>query len=179
MYVCMLRQDGEIVVHRTRPTSPAALLQTIAPYRTQSVLAGACLCTWSWLAALCARAGLPLGLGHALSLHALHGGKAPHDTSDAQQRAVRRRGGMLPQASVYAAEMRATRDWLRRRRPRTRQRVDLWPQSQQPHRQDHWPESGPKSAYQSHCTGVAARGPDPAVPKRLEVDLALSDSADQ
>ena len=31
MYVCMLNHDGEIVVHRHMPTSPEALLKTMAP----------------------------------------------------------------------------------------------------------------------------------------------------
>ena len=32
MYVCILSHAGEIVVHRNMPTSPDALLKTIAPY---------------------------------------------------------------------------------------------------------------------------------------------------
>jgi hypothetical protein len=39
MYVCMLNQDGEIVVHRHLPTSPEAWLKTIAPYRKHMVIA--------------------------------------------------------------------------------------------------------------------------------------------
>jgi hypothetical protein len=31
MYVCMLRQNGELVGHRKMPTSPEAWLKTIAP----------------------------------------------------------------------------------------------------------------------------------------------------
>jgi hypothetical protein len=48
-------------------------------------------------------------------MNAIHGGKAKHDTIDAQKMAVWLRGGMLPQAYVYPAAMRATRDLLRRR----------------------------------------------------------------
>ena len=54
--------------------------------------------------------GLAFVLGHALSMKALHGGKAKHEKSDAHKIAVLLRGGMMPQASVYPAEMRATRD---------------------------------------------------------------------
>jgi hypothetical protein len=53
-------------------------------------------------------------LGHALDRKAIHGGKAKHDTIDAPKIAMRLRRGMLPQASVYPEEMRATRDLLRR-----------------------------------------------------------------
>jgi len=41
------------------------------------VIAVACLVTWYWLADLCAQAGLPCVLGHALSMQAIPGGKAP------------------------------------------------------------------------------------------------------
>jgi hypothetical protein len=43
-------------------------------------------------------------------MKAIHGGKAKHDTIDAHKMAALLRGGMLPQASVYPAERRATRD---------------------------------------------------------------------
>ena len=52
------------------------------------------------LADLCTREGIPVVLGHALSMTAMHGGKATHDQSDAHQLAVLLRGGMLPQADV-------------------------------------------------------------------------------
>ena len=41
-------------------------------------------------------------------MKAIHGGKAKNDKIDAQKIAVLLRGGMLPQAYVYPAEMRAT-----------------------------------------------------------------------
>jgi hypothetical protein len=39
MYVCIVNQAGDIVVHRKLPTNPEALLKTIAPYREQMVIA--------------------------------------------------------------------------------------------------------------------------------------------
>jgi hypothetical protein len=112
MSVCRLNQDGEIVGHRHRPTSPAALLRTMAPSREHLVIAVECLCTWYWLADVWARAGMPLVLGHALAMQAIPGGQATHDTSDAQKIAARLHGRMLPQASGYPTERRATRAWL-------------------------------------------------------------------
>jgi hypothetical protein len=47
-------------------------------------------------------------------MKAIHGGKAKNDKIDSQKIAALLRGGMLPQAYVYPAEMRATRDLLRR-----------------------------------------------------------------
>jgi predicted NBD/HSP70 family sugar kinase len=61
MYVCILTQDGEIVVHRNMKASPDTLLKTIAPYRDHIVIAVECVFTWYWLADLCAREGIPYG----------------------------------------------------------------------------------------------------------------------
>jgi transposase len=115
MYVCILDQAGEIVVHRNLTASPDALLKIIAPYRDDLVIAVECMFTWYWLADFCAQAGIPFVLGHALYMKAIHGGKAKNDKIDAHKIAVLLRGGRLPQAYVYPAEMRATRDLLRRR----------------------------------------------------------------
>jgi transposase len=179
MYVCILNQDGAIVVHRNMPTSPDALLKTIAPYRDQIVIAVECLFTWYWLADLCAREGIPFVLGHALYMKAIHGGKATNDTIDAQKIAVLLRGGMLPQAYVYPAKMRATRALLRRRMHLTRKRAELLTHVQQTHCQDNLPAIGKKIASKANRAGVAERFPDPAVQKSIEGDLALIDYYDQ
>jgi transposase len=115
MYVCLLDQAGEMVVHRNLKASPDALLKSIAPDRDDLVIAVECMFTWYGLADFCAQEGIPFVLGHALYMKAIHGGKANNDTIDAHKSAVLLRGGMLPQAYVYPAEMRATRDLLRRR----------------------------------------------------------------
>ena len=62
------------------------------------IVAVECIFTWYGLADLCAHEGIPFILGHALSLQAIHGGKAKNDTIDAHKMAVLLRGGMLPQA---------------------------------------------------------------------------------
>ena len=89
------------------------------------------LFTWYWLADLCAQEGIPFVLGHALYMKAIHGGKAKHDKIDAHKIAVLLRGGMVPQAYVYPAAMRATRDLLRRRIHLMRQRAELLTHVQQ------------------------------------------------
>ncbi len=175
----MLNHDGEIVVHRHMPTSPDTLLKIIAPSREQIVLAVECLFTWYWLADLCAREGMPLVLGHALSMQAIHGGKATNAKSDAQKMAGLLRGGRLPQAYVYPTEMRATRDLLRRRMPLMRKRAELLTHVQHTNCQDNVPEIGQKIASKASRAGVAERLPDPAVPKSIAVDLALIDYNDQ
>ena len=86
---------------------------------------------------------------------------------------------MLPQAYVYPAEMRATRDLLRRRLPLTRQRAELLAHIQNTHSQYNRPEIGKKLASKGNRDGVAERFPAPAVQKRVEVDLALIDYDDR
>ena len=179
MYVCILNQAGEILVHRNMKAGPDPFLQTIAPYRENLVVCVECIFTWYWLADLCAREGIPFVLGHALYMKAIHGGKAKNDKIDAQKIAVLLRGGMLPQAYVYPAEMRATRDLLRRRMYLTRKRAELLTHIQNTNSQYNLPEIGKKLAYKANRTGVAERFPDPAVQKSMEVDLALIGHYDQ
>ena len=179
MYLCILNRDGEILVHRNMPAGPEPFLKAIAPYREDVVVCVECIFTWYWLADLCAREGLPFVLGHALYMKAIHGGKAKNDKIDAQKIAVLLRGGMLPQAYVYPAEMRATRDMLRRRLHLTRKRAELLAHIQNTNSQYNLPEIGKKIAYKANRGGVAERFPDPAVHKSVEVDLALIDFYDQ
>jgi transposase len=173
MYVCVLSPDGESLLHRNMKAAPEPFLQTIAPDREGLVVAVACLCTWYWLADLGAEQGMAFVLGHALSMKAMHGGKAKNDRIDAQKIAALLRGGMLPQASVSPAERRATRDLLRRRTHLMRKRAALLSHVQNTNSQSNLPEIGKKIAYQANREGVAERFADPAVQKTIEVDLAL------
>jgi transposase len=179
MYLCVLNQDGEILLHRNMPAGPEPFLKAVAPYRTDLVVCVECIFTWYWLADLCAREGIPFVLGHALYMKAIHGGKAKNDKIDAQKIAVLLRGGMLPQAYVYPAEMRATRDLLRRRIHLMRKRAELLTHVQQTNSQYNLPDIGKKIAYKTNRPGVAERFADPAVQKSIEVDLALLDYYDQ
>jgi hypothetical protein len=100
IYVCSVHRDGEILMHRNMKAAPEPFLQAIAPYRDGLVVAVKCLFPWYWLADLCAQERIAGVLGHALSMKAIHGGKATNDQIDSHKIAVRLRGGMLPQASV-------------------------------------------------------------------------------
>jgi transposase len=173
MYLCILDQAGETLLHRNMPATPEALLKAITPYRDQIVLAAECMFTWYWLADLCADHSIPFVLGHALYMKAIHGGKAKNDKIDAHKIAVLLRGGMLPQAYVYPAEMRATRDLLRRRMHLARKRGELLAHVQNTNSPYNLPAIGKKIAYNANRDGVAERFADPAVQKSIEVDLAL------
>jgi transposase len=135
--------------------------------------------TGYWLADLCAAQGIPYVLGHARYMKAIHGGKATHDTIDAHTIAGLLRGGMLPQASVYPAALRATRDLLRRRMHLVRTRGELLAHGPNPNSQDTLPAIGQQIADQTTRDGVAERCADPAVHKSLDVDLARIGSADE
>jgi transposase len=173
MYVCILDQSGEVLVHRNMKTSPEAFMKAIAPYREGIVVAVECMFTWYWLADLCADEDIPFVLGHALSMKAIHGGKAKNDQIDSQKIAALLRGGMLPQAYVYPAKMRATRDLLRRRRHLAHKRAELLAHVQNTNSQYNLPAIGKKIAYKANREGVAERFADAAGQKSIEGDLAL------
>jgi len=143
------------------------------------VVAGECIFTWYWLSDLCAREGIPFVLGQALSMKAIHGGKAQNDKIDAHKIAVLLRGGMIPRASVYPPEMRATRDLLRRRCHLMRKRAELLAHIQHTNSQYNLPEIGKKLAYKANREGVADHFPEPSVRKTIELDVALIDHYDQ
>ncbi len=173
MSLCLLNRDGAILIHRTMPAGPDPFLNAMAPYREDLVVCVACLVTWYWLADLCAREGLPFVLGHALSMKAIPGGKTTNDKIDAQTIALLLRGGLLPQAYVSPAAMRATRDLLRRRTHVMRKRAALLAHVHNTHSQYTLPAMGQKLAYTAHRDGVAERLPAPAVQKSLAVARAL------
>ena len=179
MYVCILDQHGSKLVHKNLPTTPDAFLRVLAPYREDVVVGVECMFTWYWLADLCQKEGSAFVLGHALSRKAMHGGKAKHDTIDAHKIAVLLRGGMLPQASVYPAEMRAPRDLLRRRCHLVRKRAELLAHIQHTNSQYNLPEIGKKLAYKANREGVEEHFPDPSVRKTIELDVALIEHYDQ
>jgi hypothetical protein len=115
MYVCILNAAGQVLVHRNVKATPDAFQEVVAPYRDDLVVAAECMFTWYWLADVCAGEGIEFVLGHALAMKAIHGGKAKNDKIDSHKIASLLRGGLLPQADVYPAAMRSTRDLLRRR----------------------------------------------------------------
>ncbi len=112
-------------------------------------------------------------------MKAIHGGKAKNDKIDAQKIAVLLRGGMLPQAYVYPAEMRATRDLLRRRCHLARKRAELLAHIHNTKSQYNLPEIGKRLANKANREDVADHFPDPSVRKAIEVDVSLIDHYDQ
>lgn len=179
MYLCILDQEGNTLVHRNMPTDGERFLKIVAPYREDLVVAVECLFTWYWLADLCRREGITFVLGHALYMKAIHGGKAKNDKIDADKIARLLRSNMLPQAYVYPAKMRATRDLLRRRNHLVNKRAELLAHIQNTNSQYNLPAFGKKIARKSHREGLSERFIDPCVQQSIELDMALIDVYDQ
>jgi transposase len=166
-------------VHKNLPTPPEAFLRLIAPYREDLVVGVEGMFTWYWLADLCQKEGSAFVLGHALYMKAIHGGKAKTDKIDAHKIAVVFRGGMFPLAYVYPAEMRATRDLLRRRGHLARKRAELLAHIHNTNSQYNLPEIGKRRANKANREEVADHFPDPSVRKTIEGDVSLIDHYDQ
>jgi transposase len=179
MYVCVLDQQGNILVHRNMLCGADAFLKAVAPYRESLAVAVECIFTWYWLADLCARENIPFVLGHALYMKAIHGGKAKNDKIDSHKIAVLLRGGMLPMAYVYPAAMRSTRDLLRRRMHLMNRRAELLVHIQNTNSQYCLPQFGKKIAYKANRQGVAEHFPNPSVRQSIEMDLSLINHYDQ
>jgi hypothetical protein len=113
MYIYVVGQDGAVLLHRSLPCDPVRFLLAIAPFREDLVVAVECVYSWYWLADLCAREGISFVLGHALYMKAIHGAKAKSDRIDSGKTAVLLRGGLMPVAYAYPADMTATRDLMR------------------------------------------------------------------
>jgi transposase len=173
MYVCILDATGKVLVHRNVPSTPEAFREVVAPDRQGLVVAVECMFTWYWLADVCADDGSPFVLGHALAMKAIHGGKAKHDKIDSHKIAVLLRGGLLPQAYVYPATMRSTRDLLRRRLHLVRKRGELLAHIQNTRAQYNLPAFEKRLAYAANREGVPDHFPDPSVRNSVEVDLSL------
>ena len=48
MYLCIISQDGEIVLHRNLNTDAKAFLAAVAPYRDGLVVGVECIFCWYW-----------------------------------------------------------------------------------------------------------------------------------
>ena len=182
MYVCILDQHDDIVVHKNLRADPQLFLQTIKPYREGLVVAAECMFAWYWLADLCQDQSIPFVLGHALYMKAIHGGKTKNDKIDSHKIAILLRGGTLAQAYVYPRGMRETRDLLRRRCCLVRQRALLIA-----HIQNEASQYNPPALHQEAHLRPGNREepqrrrplpPIPSVKRSIQTDLALIDAYD-
>lgn len=179
MYICIINQEGEILVHQNLRAEPESLQKSIKPYLPDIVIAVECIFTWYWLADYCALHQIPFVLGHALYMKAIHGGKTKNDRIDSQKIAALLRGGMIPQAYKYPAEMRATRDLLRRRMYFTHHRSELLAHIQNTRHQCNMPEFECNISRKSTRKGLAERFHENSTQINVQCDIEMIKTLDQ
>ena len=178
MYVCILNQQGETVLHRNMKARPDYFLYAVKPYREDLVVAAECMFAWYWLADLCEDESIPFVLGHALYMRAIHGGKSKNDRIDSHKIAALLRGGLIPQAYVYPRKMRATRDLMRRRNHFMRKRAELFAHIQNTASQYNLDDPLGRIAVPKNREGVIERFDLPCVQRSIEANLALIETYD-
>jgi transposase len=178
MYVCILNQEGKILLHKNADVCKDTLLKFIKPYLPDIVISVECIFTWYWIADFCMKHSIPFVLGHALYMKAIHGSKTKNDKIDSRKIAALLRGGMIPMAYVYPQEMRATRDLLRRRMHFMHKRSELLAHIQNTRNQYNLPSFEKTISRKNNRVNVIEHFNDPAVQKSMELNLSLIDHYD-
>lgn len=178
MYVCILNQDGKILVHKNADVCRDTLFNFIKPYLPDLVISVECIFTWYWIADFCHHHNIAFVLGHALYMKAIHGSKTKNDKIDSRKIAMLLRGGMIPMAYVYPQKMRATRDLLRRRMHFMRKRSELLGHIQNTRNQYNLPPFENSISRKRNRGQVIEHFDDPAVLKSMELNLALIEKYD-
>jgi len=179
MYLCILNQAGNTLLHKNISTKAHLFLKIIDPYRENLVVAAECIFTWYWLADLCAHESISFVLGHALYMKAIHGAKTKNDRIDSHKIAKLLRAGMIPMAYVYPAKMRATRDLLRRRMHFMRKRAELHAHIKNTNSQYNLPPLGNTIPLRADPDKVQAHFNEPCVRKSVQINLGLIDYYDK
>ena len=178
LYLCVVDDQGKVRLHKRLRCDPEAFLEAIEPFRSDMVVGVECIFCWYWLADLCAREQIHFVLGHALYMKAIHGAKAKNDHIDSRKIAVLLRGGAFPEAYVYPAEMRATRDLLRRRLFFVRRRGELFAHVRTTFHQYNRPRPSGQLLYKKNREGLAQVFDDPIIQSTIGADCALADRYD-
>jgi len=178
LYLCIQDQEGNVLLHKNLPCDRTRFLEAIEPYRDDLVVASECIFNWYWLADLCAAEDIPFVLGHALYMRAIHGAKAKNDRIDSLKTVGLLRGGLLPQSYAYPADMRPTRDLLRRRTHFVRKRGQLFAHIQNTFHQYNLPRPQGMLVYKGNRAQVPESFADPMIRKSVEADLDLCTTYD-
>jgi len=179
MYVCVLDDQGTVVLHRNMRTEPEALKRALAPYRESVVVGAECMFSWYWVADWCREEGVEFVLGHALYMKAIHGGKAKNDRIDSEKIARLLRGGTFPLAHAYPKEMRGTRVLLRRRNLFVRRRAELLAHVQNTFTQYNVPTASGKGRDRLREGDVGLSFEDPSVQVMLNADIQVIERLDE
>jgi len=175
LYVCIIDQSGETIVHKDIKANSEALQNLLEPYIGNIIVGVECMHCWYWVADWCEDNGIDFILGHALYMKAIHGGKAKNDRIDSFKIAKLMRGGNFPLAYHYPKEMRATRDLMRRRMHIMRHGAQLKAHVKNTTSQYNLPTNKLNLRYPGAREQMRDRFPDPAVQKSIDLDLNLID----
>ncbi len=175
MYVCIVNNEGEIVLHQNIRSQADAFLNLISEYRQQLIVGVECIFSWYWLADLCRQQHIEFILGHALYMKAIHGGKTKNDKLDSEKIARLIRGGTFPMAYVYPAELRPYRDLLRRRNFLVHMRSEVLAHIKLTHYQYNQAYFEKHLGKRHNREGLEEHFHDPTVRKNIEIDLAVAD----
>ncbi len=178
MYLCVLDQQGNKLLHKNIKCSPDGLHELLKPFLPDVAISVECVFTWYWIADFCHKENIPFVLGHALYMKAIHGGKTKSDKIDSYKIACLLRSGMIPMAYVYPQKMRATRDLLRRRMHFMRKKSELLSHIQNTKSQYNLPDFEKPITRKNNRSQVAEHFNDPIVRTSIELNLALIDQYD-
>jgi len=176
LYVCIIDQIGEILVHKEISANPQKLHQLLKPYIGNIVVGVECMHCWYWVSDFCQDIGVDFILGHALYMKAIHGGKAKNDRIDSFKIAKLIRGGNFPLAYVYPKEMRATRDLLRRRTKIVRHGANLKAHVSNTTSQYNLPPNNINLKNVSAREQLRSTFPDLVVQRTIDLDMTILDA---
>ena len=69
LYVCIVDQLGEILVHQEISADPQKLLKLLEPYIGNVIVGVECMHCWYWVSDFCEEHGIDFILGHALYMN--------------------------------------------------------------------------------------------------------------
>lgn len=175
LYVCIIDNNGNTVLHKNIKANPEYLLKTIEPYLDDLVIGVECMHCWYWISDFCEEHNISFILGHALYMKAIHGGKTKNDRIDSYKIANLIRGGNFPLAYTYPRDMRATRDLLRRRTNIVRHGTNL--KAHVSNTNSQYNLNANIGSLKNICNRDKARSlfTDPAVQKSIDLDVILLD----
>ena len=176
LYVCIIDQLGEILVHKEIPATPKQLYHLLEPYVGNIVVGVECMHCWYWVSDFCKDCSVDCILGHALYMKAIDGGKAKNDRMDSYKIAKLIRGGHFPLAYAYPKAMRATRDLLRRRIKIVRHGAHLKAHVSNTTSQYNLPPNKVNLKNVSAREQLKSTFPDPVVQRNVDLDMAILDA---
>lgn len=116
IYVCVMEQTGNILLHREFKTDPVLFKEKIINrFGSNLVVAVESTYNYYWLADVCNNNNIKIALSHAYYIKSIHGNKKKNDSIDSKMLANLSRTFMLPKAYAYPEKTRSTRDLLRKR----------------------------------------------------------------